>query len=129
MLVYVTASRSHEVLSPIAADHVCNPRNSGPLDVFTHFGQVGIPGDGAFVSLWFLVEEGVVLKAAYQTHGCRWSIASASVLCQLVTNRPVTTALLVEPRDIDLVLGGIPEGKQEFPGMAIQAMEEAIGKP
>jgi NifU-like protein involved in Fe-S cluster formation len=113
------------MLSPIAADHVYNPRNQGPIEGFTHFGQVGCPGEGAFMSLWFRVEDGIVKQASYATHGCAWSIACASVLCQMLTNREVGKTSLLEARDIDLVLGGVPEGKGEFPGMAVEALANA----
>lgn len=110
------------MLSAIASDHVLNPRNTGPLEGHTHFGQVGEPGEGAFVSIWLNVEDGVIRQAAYKTHGCGWSIACASVLCQLVTGREVDKALLVTARDLDLILGGIPEGKGEHAEMAVVAL-------
>jgi len=118
-------------MSAIAADHVNNPRNRGPLERFTHLGLVGSPGEGAFVQIWLIEdaqEPRKITQAAYQTHGCIWSIACASVLVQLVIGRNVAQAQLIEPRDIELVLGGIPEGKGEYAEMSVKALRKAIGE-
>ena len=114
------------MLSPLASDHVLNPRNVGPLEEYTHYGESGTPGEGAFVSLWLTVEDGVIKHAAYRTHGCGWSIAIASVLCQVLTGREIAKARMIAPADIDLFLGGIPEGKGEYAEMAIQALNGGI---
>ena len=230
-------------MSAIAADHVNNPRNSGPLEGFTHFGQVGAPGEGAFVQIWLRVEDNqergtgsderaafasrtesggkllttdntrqssnpslggrgcerseqgkgdreprnsirsvghskdevassasaderghqppssvrvvrepangvggenanpegrisgtptpptpqTIKQANYATHGCLWSIACASVLAQLATGRTTAKARLIEPHDIDVILGGLPEGKGEYAEMSVQALRKALG--
>lgn len=112
-----------------AAHFINETSNRGLFEGFTHTGVCGEPGNGAFVQLWFIVgDDQVIEKCHYATHGCMWSIACAGACARLVTGRPVSKALLLEPRDIDLFLGGIPEGKGEFAGMAVTALKSALGE-
>lgn len=112
------------------ADHVHNPRNCGEMANATHYGQCGIPGDGPYVQLWLRIESGRILKATYNTNGCPAQIASASMAAQLLSGRTIEQALLIEARDIELLLGGLPEGKGHCPQMAVEALKSALsGEP
>jgi NifU-like protein involved in Fe-S cluster formation len=114
------------MLSAIASQHVHSPRNVGPLEGATHFGQAGTPGDGPYVQLWFIVEAGVIQKAAHKTNGCFASIASASVLAEVLQGRQVEHALTLSPSDVSNLLGGLPEGKGYCAEMAITALNSAF---
>lgn len=78
------------------------------------------------MSIWLAVEQGMIRQAAYRTHGCSWSIACASILVQMVTGRTIEQAHMVEPKDIDLILGGLPEGKGEFAAHSVEALKLAL---
>lgn len=117
------------MLSPLAADHVQRPRNVGPLEGATHEGCCGEPGDGPFVKFWLHVEDDTIMKAAYQTHGCPSSIASASVLAQLCTGKDTSWVRQVSPEDLLVILGGLPEGKEKFAGIAVQALRATLETP
>jgi len=110
-----------------AADYAFNPDNRGPLERFTHYGQCGQPGNGQYASIWLLVEDGVITQASYAAHGCMWALACGGVTATLVTGRPVEKALLLESKDIDLFLGGLPDGKGEQADRAITALRNALG--
>ena len=115
------------MLTSSVSDHVVNRRNCGPLEGATHTGQGGMD-DGPYIRIHLKVEEGVIRQASYETYGCPAAIASGSALCELVTRRPVEKALLLEPRDIDVVLGGLPEGKGDRPQWAVDALRRALGE-
>lgn len=117
------------MLSPLAADHVQRPRNVGPLEGATHEGCCGEPGDGPFVKFWLHVEDDTIMKAAYQTHGCPSSIASASVLAQLAVGRPSLWAQDITANDLLTILGGLPEGKEKCASMAVQALRGTLANP
>ena len=110
------------MLSPLAALHVQQPRNVGPLEGATHVGSCGTQGEGPYVTIWLLIEEGVIRRAAYATHGCPSSIASASMICQIATGRSVEAVSQLTPEDLVKILGGLPEGKEHFAQMAVQAL-------
>ena len=113
------------MLSPLAADHVQRPRNVGPLEGATHEGCCGEPGDGPFVKFWLHVDEDMITHAAYQTHGCPSSIASASMLAQLAIGHPLNWSQEITAKDLLTILGGLPEGKEKFADMAVRALKSA----
>ena len=113
-------------LGAVAADHLARPRNRGPLLAATHIGLGGNePGDGPFVRIWLRVEGGVIQEAAFQSHGCPSSVAAASVLCSLITKRELDKALTLTADELIAVMGGIPEGKEIYAKMAIDALRSA----
>ena len=115
-------------MSANVAEYAFNLENRGPLETFSHYGQSGEPGNGPFVSIWLLVEGGAVAQARYQTHGCMWSMACASVTVTVIKGRPLQKALLLEANDISLILGGLPEGKWEMADRCVAALRKAIGE-
>ncbi len=114
------------MLSAIAAQHVHSPRNVGPLEGFTHFGQAGTPGDGPYIQLWFRVEDNLIVEARHKANGCFSSIASASVVAETLRGRAVTQALSLNAHDVDVLLGGLPEGKGYCADMAVAAISDAF---
>jgi NifU-like protein involved in Fe-S cluster formation len=115
-----------EMLSAIAADHVQRPRNCGPLEGATSFGTCGSRGDGPYVEIWLEVQGDLITRAAYRTPGCPSSTAAASMLAQLVTGRTLAQAGALTDTDLLRILGGLPEGKEEFATMAVKALSAAI---
>lgn len=114
------------MLSAIAAQHVHSPRNVGPLEGATHFGQAGTPGDGPYIQLWFLLEGDRIMDARHKANGCFSSIASASVVAETLRGRIVQQALNLDAKDVDVLLGGLPEGKGYCAEMAIAALRDAL---
>lgn len=124
-------------------DHTLNPRNTGPLENATHYGQSGDPGGGPYVQMWFLVEgadpladelaqptpislDSKILASSYATYGCPASIACASLATELVTGRTVRQALSIEANDLTVVLGGLPEVRQHCPAMVVATIHRAF---
>lgn len=116
------------MLSAVAADHVQRPRNQGPLQEFTHYGVAGSPGDGPYVELWMEVRNGTILRAAYRTHGCPSSVAASSLLCQMATGRELEKMKELSGQELLLILGGLPEGKERFAHLAVEAMKNVKEK-
>ncbi|RYG47564.1 hypothetical protein EON79_06985 [bacterium] len=110
------------LLSPRAAQHVHSPRNAGRFEGATHVGIGGVPGDGPYVRMWLRVEGQTVRRAGYECNGCPSSIAAASMAAGLATGRTLSQIALLEPCDLLLLLGGLPEGKEEYADLAVQAL-------
>ena len=113
-------------MSPLALDHIANPRNSGPLEGATHKGVAGDPGGGPYVILWFHVEGDVINQATYETYGCPAAVASASLTAAILKGRTIAQALSLTPNDVKLILGGLPEGREHCPVLAVQAIHDAF---
>ncbi|MEP6754479.1 MAG: iron-sulfur cluster assembly scaffold protein [Chthonomonadales bacterium] len=114
------------MFNALVLDRVFHPRNEGPLQDATHIGQIGIEGDGPFMTLWFYVENQSVKNAAYKTYGCPASIASGSVIAEIAIGRNVSQVLAVSEGDISLLLGGLPEEKLDCARMAVNAVRDAF---
>ena len=116
------------MFSALATEHIAVPRNVGPLEGATHQGVVGVPGDGPHMILWFLVEDGQIVKATYATYGCPAAVASGSITATLLTGRTVEQALLLTAEDIIRVLQGLPEGKEECAQLSARAVRNAFAE-
>ena len=110
----------------MALSHINNPRNVGPLEGATHYGVAGVPGDGPFVQLWFIVDGDQIQRGSYKTYGCPTSIASASMIAELVAGKSVETALSLTEADIRALLAYVPEGKEDCPPRAVCALQSAF---
>ena len=114
--------------SAVASDHFHQPRRVGPLEGATHKGTAGTPGEGPYVVLWLRVEGEIIREAAYQTFGCPAAIASASVLAELIEGGNAKEALALDEAGLTVALGGLPEGKDHCPRLAIAALRSALEK-
>lgn len=112
--------------SAVASEHFHQPRRVGPLEGATHTGTAGTPGGGPYVVLWFVVEQERIGQAAYKTFGCPAAIASASMAAQLAEGNTIREALALSEEALLLALGGLPEGKEHCPKLAIEALRLAL---
>ncbi|MBI1331447.1 MAG: hypothetical protein GC165_01055 [Armatimonadetes bacterium] len=114
------------MLSDRVQDHVTRPRNRGEMADANRVGVAGVPGDGPFVKIWLLTENDTILKASYDTNGCPSSVGCSSALCELAMGRTMEKMKLLEPKELELYLGGLPEGKGYYADLAVQAMRNAM---
>ena len=114
------------VFSERIHDHVVNPRNRGEMPDADKVGLAGAIGDGPFVKIWLKTEGDKILRATYDTNGCPSSIGCSSGLCELATGRMMEKMKLLEPRELELFLGGLPEGKGYYADLAITALRNAM---
>jgi NifU-like protein involved in Fe-S cluster formation len=68
-------------------EHFASPRNAGRIDGADRTGRVGAVGQGPFFLLYLRVDGGTIREAKFQTHGCGLTIASGSMLTELIVNR------------------------------------------
>ena len=114
------------ILSERAQDHVARPRNRGELTDADCYGVAGSPGEGPYVQIWLKTDGSRIAKAHYETNGCPSSVASASMLCELATGREMEILKLLDANDLITILGGLPECKQAYAGLAVKAMNNAL---
>jgi len=101
--------------------------HAGNLDGATHYGEAGTPGHGPYIRLWLRLEQGIVTAARYKTFGCPAAIACAEALCEFVEGeRSDRDALVTEARILEQV-GGVPEGKEHCPALALEAWNSRRG--
>lgn len=117
------------MISEIAMTLVRSGQFVGPLGSATHYGVSGTPGDGPSIEIWLSIRSGTVESAAYRTHGCPSSQASAAMACRLIKGRTTDEVGRLTGEDLLLILGGLPEGKGHFAGMAADAVRSALDRP
>ena len=116
------------MFSAMATAHINEPRNVGPLEGATHYGVAGEPGEGPFVQLWFDVADQVIKRGAYKTYGCPTSIASSSIVAEILQGKSVDVALSIAEEDVIALIGYVPEGKGDCPKRVVDALKNAFAQ-
>lgn len=114
-----------KVYSETVIDHAMNPRNVGDMENADGFGRVtGSCGDT--MEMWLKVKGGTVADATFLTDGCGSSIASGSMVTELIKGKSIPEAQKVTQQHILNVLGGLPEDSLHCALLAADTLKEAI---
>jgi len=139
-------SELRDLYQELILDHSRRPRNFGKLGDATHIADGINPLCGDKLRLYLRLEDDQVVAAAFEGTGCAISVASASLLTEIVTGLDRTTALNYFEDVVAHLNGKLPaglhtpelgrvqalEGVREFPArvkcatLAWQALESAI---
>jgi len=112
--------------SEIVNEHFFNPRNVGTLDSPDAIGIAGSPGEGEYVVLHFLLKEGKIAAARFQTFGCGPAIAACSLLTEWVKDKSIGEACSLTTEQLTEMLGGLPEDKRFCASLALRALHQAL---
>ncbi|HWO77151.1 MAG TPA: SUF system NifU family Fe-S cluster assembly protein [Bacillus sp. (in: firmicutes)] len=128
----------------VIMDHYKNPRNKGQLENGTLTIDMNNPTCGDRIHLTMKVDDGIVKDAKFEGEGCSISMASASMMTQIIKGKEVETALrlsnvfsdMMQGKDYDdsIDLGDIEalQGVAKFPArikcatLAWKAMEKGL---
>jgi nitrogen fixation protein NifU and related proteins len=128
----------------VIMDHYKNPRNKGTLEDGSFTVDMNNPTCGDRIHLNMKVEDGKVTDAKFDGEGCSISMASASMMTQIVIGKDIETALKLsevfsnmmqgKEYDEDIDLGDIEalQGVAKFPArikcatLAWKAMEKGV---
>ncbi len=114
-----------KVYTETVIDRTMNPRNVGDMENADGFGRVtGFCGDT--MEIWLKVRDGIVAEATFLTDGCGASIASGSMVTELVRGKSIPQAQKVTQQDILNALGGLPEESVHCALLAAETLKEAI---
>ena len=111
-------SRYSETLT----DHVMAPRNGGIIEGADLTGYAGTPGRGAFMILYLNVHGGRITAAKYHTVGCGPTIASGSMLTELIVGKPIVECRELRVESLIEALDGVPPDKMHCPALAVGAL-------
>lgn len=130
----------------VIMDHYKTPRNKGIIEESSITVDMNNPTCGDVIHLTMEIEDDVVQDAKFEGEGCSISMASASMMTQLIKGKPVKDALsladtisaimLSEEYDDSIDLGDIEalSGVAKFPArikcatLAWKAMEKGVGR-
>ena len=111
------------MFSDSVLDHFNNPRNAGDLPDATASVEVTNPVCGDVLRLAVRVEDGRIAAARFKTQGCVASIASSSILTEMLAGKSPAEARRITPQQIADALGGLPTATFH----AAQLCADAVG--
>jgi nitrogen fixation NifU-like protein len=112
--------------SETLTEHVMAPRNAGVMENPDLTGHAGAPGRGAFLILFLKLDGDRVAAARYHTYGCGPTIASGSMLTELIAGRTLAECRQLTTNDLIAALDGVPPDKLHCPALAIAALNDAL---
>jgi nitrogen fixation NifU-like protein len=113
------------VYSEKTMDHFLNPRNLGKIQAADGFGRVTGPC-GDTMEIYLMIKNGGLTNATFWTDGCGPSIASGSMVTELVKGKSIGEAQKITQDDILNALGGLPEESLHCSLLAANTLKEAI---
>jgi len=78
--------------------------------------------------LFLKLEDGRIAAAKYQTYGCGPTIASGSMLTQIIAGRTIAECRELTVEDLVQALDGVPPDKLHCPALAIRALRDALSR-
>jgi nitrogen fixation NifU-like protein len=108
--------------SETLTDHVMAPRNGGAIENPDLTGHADAPGRGAFMINYLEVQQERITAAKYHTVGRGPTIASGSMLTEMIVGRPVAECRELPVEDVIEALDGMPPDKIHCPAPAIGAL-------
>ena len=113
------------IYSEITIDHFLNPRNLGELPTPDGFATVTGPC-GDTTEIYLGVRDNTIMNASFRTDGCGPSIASGSMVTEMVKQITTGEAQRIGQQDILTALGGLPEESKHCTLLAVNTLKEAI---
>jgi len=99
-----------ELYQEVLLDHYRHPRNFGPLASATRTVDGYNPLCGDRIKMYVEIDNGIVRGVSFEGSGCAISTASASLLTEMVTGKPVEEVERIFHRFHGLVTGDEKEG-------------------
>ena len=116
---------ARKIYSETTIDHFMNPRNLGDMSDADGFGRVtGSCGDT--MEIWLKVNSGTIADASFMTDGCGTSIASGSMVTEMVKGKSIIEAQKISQQDVLGALGGLPKESEHCALLAADTLREAI---
>jgi NifU-like protein involved in Fe-S cluster formation len=114
--------------SETLSEHVMTPRNGGVIEDADLTGHAGSPGRGAFMILYLKLDGERIAAAKYHTVGCGPTIASGSILTEIIQGRAIQECRKLTAQDLIEALDGVPPDKLHCPALALGALKDALAQ-
>jgi nitrogen fixation NifU-like protein len=114
--------------SPEVRDHVQNPRNQGELPDATATVEVSNPVCGDTLKLAVRVEDGRIVAVRFRTRGCPPSIATSSILTEMIDGKSLAEIEQITAEQISQALGGLPPATKHAGQLAEDALDVLLDR-
>lgn len=115
-----------ESYSETVLDHANHPRNQGVLEDANARGYNMNPVCGDVLSLMLRIADDRIEAARFMTEGCTASVATSSLITEMVTGLTLDEAMELTHEDIAEAVGGLPASKLHSASLVIAALRRAI---
>ena len=111
--------------SKTVIEHSSDPRNIGNIDDANGYARVTGPSDET-MEIWLKVDGDTIVKAGFSSTGCGITIASGSVITEMVKGKNTNDALAIGQQDVLDALGGLPDDNKHCALLASNTLKAAI---
>ena len=116
------------MFSDTLLDHFQHPRNAGELSGATAQVEVSNPVCGDILQLAAILDGHRIREARFLCRGCTASIASASLLTELIQGRELSELDTIQPESLAQSLGGLPPASFHAAQLAVDALQLLLPK-
>ena len=104
-------------------DHFMNPHHQGSLANPSGTGVSGAPGQGPYCVVQVRCTDNVVNEAWFQSHNCGVTVASGSVLTEMVKGLSLEECRSITAEQLSDELDGVPPDKLHVPEFVLAALQ------
>lgn len=116
------------MFSSTLLDHFQHPRNAGELSGATAQVEVSNPVCGDILQLAAILDDHRIREVRFLCRGCTASIASASLLTELIQGRELSELDTISPESLAHSLGGLPPASFHAAQLAVDALQTLLQK-
>jgi len=113
-------------LSKKVIDNFSNPKNVGEIDNPDGVGHIGDPAWGIDLELYIKVENNTITDAKFKAFGCAVTIATSSMVSEMLKGKSVKQALSISSQEIAEALDGLPPPKMHSSELGQELIKSAI---
>ncbi|MCB1145223.1 MAG: iron-sulfur cluster assembly scaffold protein [Leptospiraceae bacterium] len=98
----------------------------GEIDAASVVSEFKNVGCGDNYRIFLKVEDNIIQEATYTTTGCSFSLASLSIICDLVKGKTLEEAKQIQIHELEDYIEGYPERRTNYAHTAITAIAKAV---
>ncbi len=103
-----------------------SPYHKGRLADATLTGNAGIQGQGPFMEVYLNHSDNVIVDSGFETYTCPAAVACGSFIAKWSCGKTLDEARMITADDLNIVLGGLPLGKEHLATLAVKALNSAL---
>ncbi len=107
-------------------DHYKNPRNQGNIQYPDYEGEHGNPVCGDLIKMSVKTRNGVIEEIKFDGEGCAISMASASILTEMVKGKTTRQVLEMDEKEFIDKIGNI-QTRTQCVLVSLNALKKALG--
>ena len=114
------------LLSKKAMERFSNPKNVGVIENPDGVGYVGDPSYGFALELYIKVRDNTITDAKFKAFGCAATIATASMVGEMLEGKSIEQALGISDREIAEALDGLPPSRMHCAKLGHELIKAAV---